>query len=300
MNISPWIPCCNCNAPVIVEKAYTENYFNNEPFKCKKCGFNIDWWKIVNRAIRENFMLNQAFSVLEAKTNIIEVILRPNTQECINLIDNGIPKASRILYVNYTPQNSGGLFPLEIHGNVPHRRLLTDKIWLYPANLSKKQEVTDTKVSVLITWIEHTVYDKDFINLVDAFEAYSNDRLIESIIPANVAVESALAKLLSTIISKYVSGKKTKEFLSNNATYSSQLNVLLPLIINLNNLPILSDNIKGQLNKLRKYRNELAHDGKIENQLSKDDVADLLSTALFGFKYILFIKNKINIDKKDT
>ena len=292
MNISPWIPCTNCNAPIIVENTFIYNYFNNKPILCTNCGFSLNWFKAVNQAIRKNFMLNQAFSVLEANTKIIEIYLKQGTRTCINFLDNGIPKESRILYINYTPQG-GNLYPLEIHGNVPHRRILTEEIWLYPASSSNNQTTSETKVNVMISWIENSEDEIEFINIVDAFEAYSNNQYLDSVVPANVAVESALAKLLNTFISNYVSNKHTDNFLKDAATYSYQLNVVLPLIVKLKNLPVLPDNIRGNLNNLRDYRNQIAHTGKTKDVLTKENIADALCAALFGLKYISYIHDKL-------
>lgn len=118
MNIAPWVPCEKCSAPIVVKSIYIEKYFKDEPISCTKCNSAIDWWKTIQHAIKENFMLNQAFSTLEAKTNLIDLHLEPNTRTKIKLSESGIPSDARILYINYTPQG-GGLFPIEIHGNVP-------------------------------------------------------------------------------------------------------------------------------------------------------------------------------------
>ncbi len=292
MNIAPWIPCKKCNAPINVESTYMERHFRGESNSCPTCHSEIDWWVTIQRSIRENFMITQAFSTLEAKTNLINLHLEPNTRTRIKLSENGIPFNARVLYINYTPQ-SGGLLPIEIHGNVPHRRILGDEILIYPIPISDKDSLSTTKVSVMITWINPSSNENSLVNIVDAFESYSIEQYQDSIVPANVAVESALSKLLTKYISEIVSKERTESFLENAATYSSQLNVVLPLIIKLKGLPILPDNIRGLLNKLRKLRNQIAHEGSTEKELTKTDTADFLCAALFGLKYISIIENEL-------
>ena len=294
MNISPWVPCLTCRAPINVESSYVKKHFKNEDIICSHCGAKVNWWRTLKKGISDNFMFNQAFSAIEAKTNIIDISLEPNTRLTIKLPEYGIPSDAKILYINYTP-NGGGLFPLEIHGNVPHRRILGDEISLYPIPISHQEPATSTKVHVMITWIKHSSNEESLVNITDAFEAYSTNQLNESVVPANVAVESALSKLLSTYISSMTSKKRTEDFLTNAATYSSQLNVVLPLIVNMKGLTKLPDDVRGLLNKLRGLRNQIAHTGNIEDDLSKSDFADILCAALFGLKYISLIESELEI-----
>lgn len=293
MNIAPWIPCTKCNAPIIVESNQIDNYFNNTPVICASCNTKLDWWQTTQKAIRENFMLNQAFSVIGANSKIIEVVLKPDSRTCIKLLDHGIPSNARVLYVNYTPQG-GGLFPLEIHGNVPHRRILGEEIWLYPAVMNKEEATSETKVSVMITWVAHNEDEIELLSITDAFNAYSNNQFLDSIVPANVAVESALSKLLSNYIGRVVAKQRAEDFLTDAATYSSQLNVVLPLIVSMKELPTIPDSIRGLLNKLRGYRNQIAHNGTTKKELTKEDTADVLCAALFGLRYISLIEARLD------
>lgn len=296
MSIGSWVPCENCSATIVVDRTYIERYIKEQDILCSACNSKIDWWSTNQHAIRENFMLNQAFSALEANTSLINLSLEPNTRTKIKLSDNGIPCDARVLYINYTPQG-GGLFPIEIHGNVPHRRIIGDEIWLYPIPIRNSKDISTTKVSVMITWVNHSSDEKSQINITDAFESYSTKQYQDAIVPANVAVESALSKLLTMFLSEIVGNERTENFLTNAATYNSQLNVVLPLIANLKGLQVLPDNIRGLLNKLRDLRNQIAHTGNTKNELTKNDTADVLCAALFGLKYILLIEGELREKK---
>ena len=52
-----------------------------------------------------------------------------------------------------------------------------------------------------------------------------------------------------------------RRLLEEGATYSHQLNVLLPFVAHSLGWPSLPDDIRGQLNTLRAHRNDVAHVG---------------------------------------
>ena len=55
----------------------------------------------------------------------------------------------------------------------------------------------------------------------------------------------------------------------------------------------MSDNIRGLLNRLRKLRNKLVHEGIIEKQLEKNEVAEMMTAALFGFRYLELLEPEL-------
>lgn len=128
---------------------------------------------------------------------------------------------------------------------------------------------------------------------MDAFGAYYSHQYQSGIVPANVAIEARLSRLLTSFLERFVSRDGTKRFLDDAATYSHQLNVLLPVIAHMRGVPVLPDNIRGQLNRLRDFRNEIAHTGRTEHELTNDDAANCFCAALFGFHYINLIEPNI-------
>ena len=113
------------------------------------------------------------------------------------------------------------------------------------------------------------------------------------IVPANVAVESAMSRLLTSYLERFVSKKRVEEFLENAATYGHQLNVVLPVIASLTSLPLIPDHVRGALNKLRELRNDLAHSGAPKQQLDHATSAELLCGALFGFHYVRHVQQEL-------
>jgi len=77
--------------------------------------------------------------------------------------------------------------------------------------------------------------------------------------------------------------------LESGATYSHQLNVVLPAFVSILKMPCLPDNIRGSLNRLRKLRNDMAHRGGLDIPIEKETAAEYLCAALFGFHYLKLI-----------
>lgn len=287
-DINPWVPCMLCNASVNIPERFAEDYFRNVQPPCPSCGEPWDWWNSILRTIRDNFMNIQAFSPIGGRWTVLQITLRPNQRTQLQFADYGIPADARILSVNYTPQGAG-LFPLEIHGNAPQRHTIPSAINLYPMPMGGEAR-NSTPVAVLVTWVPHSADDEAWQNLVDAFESYGAGRYQSVVVPANVAVESRLSRLLAEFLREVASRENVESFLREGATYSHQLNVLLPALRSFTNAPHLPDHIRGNLNRLREFRNQMAHRGIIDPPLQRSVIAECLCAALFGFHYLNVIQ----------
>jgi AcrR family transcriptional regulator len=238
-------------------------------------------------------MHNQAFAFIGAQTLLFQLLLKDGQRTIYRFSDYGIPQDAKILYVNYTP-SGGGLFPLEMHGNVPTRRFLSNEVVLYPMPFAADKTPEDTEVNVMVSWVPRTASDESWQSLVDAFEAYAHARYSSMIVPANVAVESALSRVLTGYLERFVSKRRIEDFLENAATYGHQLNVLLPVIASLKSLPLLPDHVRGALNRLREFRNDLAHAGTLKQPLDPHTAAEALCGALFGIHYVRYIEDQLS------
>jgi hypothetical protein len=149
-------------------------------------------------------------------------------------------------------------------------------------------ESGDILVSAI--WLTPDQADIDWENLVSAFESYSLKHYQAALVPANTAVEARLAKLINAAMKPRVpSSKKLGDFLQGAATYSHQLNILLPLLVDLAGAPKLSNPIRGQLNKLRRLRNAFSHEGRLEHPLGDGEAAELMCSSLFAFEYLRLV-----------
>jgi len=230
-----------------------------------------------------------AYSAVGAKNQLIRFELKAGQHKQMRFADEGIPEDARILDINYTPQGDS-VFPVEMHGNRPHRHIphLID-LYGIPIGVDLPDLPDPVSVMASVIWLCHAKDDESRRSLIDAFHFYGFGKYQETIVPANVAVESRITVLLDSVLRVVASGERVKDFLSKGATYSHQLNVILPLLAKLTNLPGLDENIRGQLNRLRDARNDIAHRGKPDKILDKASAAEMLCAALFGFEYMEFV-----------
>jgi hypothetical protein len=126
--------------------------------------------------------------------------------------------------------------------------------------------------------------------LVTAFESYVAQDFTAMIVSASVAVEAPLGTFLDTALTPITSSERREEFLRDAATFSYQLNVLLPLVLHRTQLPRMPEHLRGPLNRLRKLRNQIAHCGCFEQPLEQAQAAELICAAFFGFKYLEVLK----------
>jgi hypothetical protein len=285
--VSPSTRCPDCGNAILISAASIIAHLYAVPTPCQSCGKQHDWWQITVRSIDENFMGNEALSFVGAKTTVFSMTLYPGKRATYRFSENGIPLGAKILYVNYTPNGGkNGLFPLEWHGNVPTRRFPADEVILQPTPILPDEPGEETKLAIMVTWVSHSFADDAWQSIYDAFEAFIANRYPSVIVPANVAVESSLLLLLTRCLDPIVGKKKTEDFLTSAATYSHQLNVIMPLLTKPRSLPQLPTHIVGELNRLRSLRNKLAHSGATDKPLERKETAQLLAAALFGFHYI--------------
>jgi len=90
--------------------------------------------------------------------------------------------------------------------------------------------------------------------------------------------------LFGYLARRTISNAHIKPFLDDAATYSHQLNVLLPLVAEWSRMA---------LNRLRRLRNDIAHRGKPEALLTPAEASEVLCAALFGFRYVGFLQSRI-------
>ena len=130
-------------------------------------------------------------------------------------------------------------------------------------------------------------------NLISAFEFFLNKAYDSVVIPANVAVESKLNRVLFEVLRPAASNERIDSFLSDAATYGHQLNVLLPLITRFIEMPSLPDHIRGILNRLRKCGNTVSHEGKLPIPTTVRHAAEYLCAAFFTFVYLKHFERKL-------
>ncbi|MGX4757416.1 hypothetical protein [Acinetobacter baumannii] len=285
--LAPFVLCLDCNNFLNFSTSNILDFIQKKTMKCESCQNDINWFETVKNGIFDNFMKNAALGFIGCKSSILNFTMEPNTTFELNFENYGIPQNAEILYINYTPQD-GNLFPVEMHGNTSTLRFKKNKVLIYPIP-SFEPEAKSTIVNVLVSWFLPSDFDDAFINLFEAFEEYIHGNYLGVIIPANVAIETTIYRLMNEFLKEFSSNKKVEEFLTNNATYGYQLSILLPMFLSFKGMEEISDQIIGNLNRLRKLRNEYAHNGKIKKIPSHIEIAEILTSCLFVFHYIKYL-----------
>lgn len=248
--VATWVFCPQCKVSMKFRANVFARYFRDLPITHSRCGKDVDWWDVVRASIRENRHPLETFAPMGAQPSAFDVSLRPRQFTEVRFSEYGFSPGAKILHVSYNVD--GTLTPLEHVGNAsfgtaPRRHLIPPVIYLYGAEFGDGP-FAETRVTVVVTWISREENEEAAQALIDAFEAFTLKRYESFVIPANVAVESKLARLLIQFLeSKGIAKNRVKSFLSDGATYSHQLNVVLPVLLSFTAAPPLPSHIRGAL-----------------------------------------------------
>jgi predicted Zn finger-like uncharacterized protein len=290
IHISPRVLCPHCGDSFTISDQYITWHFEGRAVKCGNCTKELDWWETARRAIEDNFMLNMAFAFIGARETVFVVRMKPDERLIFRFSDHGVPAGSKLLHVNYTP-NGPGLFPGELCGNLPMRRIMRDEVVIFPIPFPGEAP-KETPLAVLVSWVPASSADDSLQSLVDAFEAYAADRFPAMVVPANVAVESEMSRVVAGYIERFASAKRVSNLLKV-ATYWHQLHALMPMMAAVSGIRNMPDPVRKALDDLIELRNQLAHSGTLEKELDKPAAATLLCGALFGFHYVRYVDGRL-------
>jgi hypothetical protein len=77
-------------------------------------------------------------------------------------------------------------------------------------------------------------------------------------------------------------------------TFNHALNVVLPYLCAELNVPQLPDNIRGALNRLRRKRNGIIHNGALGTTVTPAEAMEALCAAAFGFEYVRYVRRAMS------
>jgi hypothetical protein len=223
----------------------------------------------------------------------LSVDLGPGQTVEVDLSLYGVPADAQIVNMNLTA-NGRGAWPLMVHGNDAIPGPSRTKFILYGRPVADVSEAVAPKVNVFATWFHHRSDDTVERHLVDAARAYEAGRFDGVIVPANVAAEASLGPVMTSFFARFASKEHVERMLTNGATYSDQTNVLLNVVSEVLGVPRLPDEIRGILNRLRKLRNKLAHEGACPPQ-GREDAAGFLAAALGLVRYSSVLGSKLQL-----
>lgn len=264
-------------------------YFSENGFRCWVCGSMIDLRKIVFDHILDEGPF-RLFILLNAESTAFSFRLRQNELTTVDIVQQGVPEEAIILDLNLTPigGSEGVLHPTLISGNSPLAH--------WPPTFGKELHLApvpfgdypaESEVNALITWLKPIQEDMPaWVSLVDAFKHFRFGRFADVVLPAQIAVETKLQRVLQIVMAAGASSSRDRKNFLQSISYWHKLSVLLADICARSNLPFISPQIKGGLNILRKRRNEMAHRGRLESAFGQNEAADALTAAFFVFRFL--------------
>jgi hypothetical protein len=291
----PVLFCFECNKLVPFDETanVVRSWLLGAGPACEACGQPINVWKNTLLAMSSDKGLAIATQV-GARHTAIMYRLQVGVPTAFDIRDKGIPKDATILRIRHTSGLADGVSIVDLDGNDSARapgfivRVLGVAV-AEPAS-------ADMQATTTVTWAHHDADDGGRRSLNHALLAIADGRLEEAIVPANVAVEVTLAAVLEEHLRAIgVSNTRLKPFLTDAATYSHQLNVLLPVILWGTGVPPLDPHLVGILNRLRDLRNGIGHRGKTKQPLTRALIGECVAGAVFGFHYARFAGELLSV-----
>lgn len=255
-----------------------------------KCNEKVDLWQVaLGRALALKRTPWSLASLGAAQTHT-KVTMETEKYCEVDLTICGAPADAKILAVSYSSHGgeSGPVTTLEWHGNSAARRVRGTVLRLIGIPLGEGPIPRAGEIGISATWIRGEESDA-WPYLVSAFEAAAANEYAPSLVFAQSAVEISMMPAIATSLGRHASHDQVKRFVGDALTYSYALNVVLPYMCGELGLAKLPDVIRGALNKLRKQRNKIIHEGVTAADISPEKAAEGLSAAAFGFEYTRYI-----------
>jgi len=209
----------------------------------------------------------------------------------VHLSEYGVPPNARILSRNYTGQ-TGNMTAVEWHANSPPLRFPGTILRLIGVPFGDQSIPQIGKVCISVTWIR-AEESEEWSYLVTAFEAAGARDYAPALVFAQSAVEVTMMPLIESRLSLHASKERVKNLVRGESSYGHALNVILPYICGELKLPKMPEALRGSLNKMRRIRNDIIHDGKKSTDLTAADAMEGLCASAFGFEYVRFIRPEI-------
>jgi hypothetical protein len=296
MHFEGGVPCPNCHLVLELRPQNSYAYFLGTPLVCQACSHKFDYWELVISEVTRPDPWS-ALGVLGAHFTAFQVVLKPQELLRIDLREHGVAQDARLLHLSLIGIGTGAI-PIEWRPREILYAAPSPYVQVYGAPpFEKGEEPGPARLNCSVHWLPVSAYDTSWLNLAAGFESYSSRRFIDSIVPANVAVESRLTKLANEILVLTSSKERVRHFLDEAATYGYQLNVLIPALVSARGIPVMPNQLRGLLNRLRDYRNDLAHKGVLDSPLDQRATGEILAAALVGCHYTNFVRWRLQGSK---
>jgi hypothetical protein len=262
------------------------DYFHHRQIRCpnEACGKRFSWWPAFLRGFETmGGTGNVALSTLAVLT-IIDLEIEAGSITRLQLGDYGVPARAEVVDVSISPALTAEgrlLDPMEWHGLPRIRLRLPHTLEFYTFGWAGVGHGTKVVARSTSTWIDTRLAPDALRNLTQAVVAFGVGEYDRVVVPANVAMELTLARLLLDEGPRAgVSKTKTKR-----ATYECRLRDLLPDVAKAVGLPTMPRTVESVLHSLRHQRNAIGHAGRPQRRLTRRQAARFLAAAIFGIEY---------------
>jgi len=253
-----------------------------QPPNCSSCSRPLDVWKLLVAGMTIGGGLMFGLPTGVRCTQIFYSLPIGATKE-LALSAAGVPDEAQLLWVAHRARPEEHAIIVDLgatdSSRPPMHRYVLTGLWSGP-----QPAPTDVQGQTTVLWAVHDADDVGRRLLFHAMESFTNGRDRDAIVPANVAVESTLTRVVENYFEWIgVAKDRRRSFLRDAATFSHQLNVLSPAIARHLVAPELPLHVRGSLNRLRDLRNDAAHAGF--HDLDRSELGTCLAAAIVGFRY---------------
>ena|ERR1700674_338801 len=280
------VPCPDCLHSVGTISEVAPRFFETGSSPCGQCNREIDVWEASHKLVGKTGASFNGLTSLGAQTTSFRFELGRNEIKEVDLSQYGVPDDATLLQVSFYPQRHDCCFPF-----VGQRQFSPQTLGRKVLVFGKPVEgdAQEVPIGASVTWVpSHDENRESWIYLTEAFDAWASQKYWHVILPAYVGFEIALMRFVKTTMERRLSKASISDFVRDGLTSSVALNVILPLLCDLSNVKRLSDPIRGELNRLRKLRNDLVHDGLNKDAVSKQLASEMLCATVFGFEYLRY------------
>jgi hypothetical protein len=286
ISVGPAIPCSDCRYSLGTIADVAPRFFEIGSFRCIHCNREIDAWEASQKLVRRLGASFNGLISLGAQQTFFTMKLGRNETKEVDFSQYAVPQDATLLQILFTPQRRDCCIPLVIQECfLP--QTLSRKVLVFGQAL--EGDAQEEVISWCVTWVpSHDDYKESWIYLTEAFDAWASRKHWHVILPAYVAFEIALMRIVKSAMERRLSKERIADFCRNGLTSSVALNVILPLLCDSSNVKHLPDSIRGELNRLRKLRNDLVHDGLRKDAVSQQLASEMLCATVFGFEYLRY------------
>lgn len=228
------------------------------------------------------------YSVLGCKCELKTILLKPNEKHILDL--SNIVKDGKVIFINYTP-GSGGLAPIQMHGNTPFTNFIPSVISLYSIPLVDNNP-RDTSVSVLYWYCSKELSaDVAANSLIKGFDAFRLQDYNNMVVNLHMGIEFLLTRCIEQIIKEYNISTENINIHKLRSSFSKKMIKAFPYIVSLKKVEMPSSEILTSFKEVTDARNDIAHKGKLQVIITESKARIMVSNTFLLYKYIKIMLN---------